>query len=367
MKSSKLKVLYISGSWPPIMCGVGDYLYSLTKHLKSSWAVVTSKEASGEDNVLNIVRGWYRSDWQYIKQEIDKLEPEIIHYQYPSVMYGRKLFPNIMPKYIKRSFPSKKMVITVHEYHDATYLGKKRIELTLRQFKEVIVTNLQDKNELKNKFPNKNIEIIRVGSSIEYINVAPKQKDIISQEINPKNKKLIVYFGYIDPSKGIENLIGSMSEWAEGARLVLATEHNPNNTYHKKINDLIVSKGLDIHWTGYLSSEKASRVLQLSDLVILPFDSPISARRSSMIAAISHGCCVITTGPSEEIFVHEQNCYLMKGNSGASISEAIGYLLKNQKLVKKIKAEAKKTRHIFNWDMIAKKHDRKYKTIHTKI
>ena len=57
----------------------------------------------------------------------------------------------------------------------------------------------------------------------------------------------------------------------------------------------------------------------------------------------------------------------MKGNSGASISEAIGYLLKNQKLVKKIKAEAKKTRHIFNWDMIAKKHDRKYKTIHTKI
>ena len=148
---------------------LANYLYSLTKHLKSSWAVVTSKEASGEDNVLNIIRGWYKPDWQYIKQEIDKLEPEIIHYQYPSVMYGRKLFPNIMPKYIKRSFPSKKMVITVHEYHDASYLGKKRIELTLRQFREVIVTNLQDKNELKNKFPNKNIEIIRVGSSIEYI------------------------------------------------------------------------------------------------------------------------------------------------------------------------------------------------------
>lgn len=347
------------------MCGVGDYLYKLTKHLVSSWAVVTSKEAESDTNVFNIIRAWGKADWPYIKQEINRLDPEIIHYQYPSVMYGRKLFPNVLPKYIKQSFPSKTMIITVHEYHDATFLGKKRIELTLKHFDELIVTNLEDKNELKNKFPNKNIQIMRVGSNIDFKKLEDNQKIEIGADINPENKNIITYFGFIDPSKGIENLISSMPSWSNGIRLVLATEHNPKNPYHRKINELIASSGLDIIWTGYLSNEKVSLLLQISDLVMLPFDSPISARRGSMIAAMEHGCCVVTTGPSNEIFTHQQNCYLMKDNSPASIAEAISCLQQNKKLVEKIKNESKKTSKIFSWGIIAQEHDKKYKRIYS--
>ena len=364
MNNTKPKVLYISGSWPPIMCGVGDYLYKLTKNLNSAWAIITSKEAEPEDNVFNIVRGWSKSDWLYIEKEIQNLDPEIIHYEYPSVMYGRKLFPNILPKYIKKSFPNIRMIITIHEYHDASFLGRMRIELTLRHFKEVIVTNIEDKNELKKKFPKKNFEIIRVGSNIEFNKINTRQKKSLEQEINPNNKRLVTYFGFIDSSKGIENLIASMDEWGSSDKLVLATEHNPNNSYHLKVNQLIAKSGLDIHWTGYLSDEKISHLLQISDLVVLPFDSPISTRRGSLIAAIEHGCCVITTGPSEEIFVHEQNCYLMKNNSPQSIYEAVSYLEKNSKLVDKIKTEAKKTSKLFDWGIIAKEHEKKYQRIH---
>jgi glycosyltransferase involved in cell wall biosynthesis len=155
-----------------------------------------------------------------------------------------------------------------------------------------------------------------------------------------------------------------MASWKNNTKLVIATEHNPKNPYHNKINKLLVDSGLDIHWTGYLSDEKVSHLLQISDLVVLPFDSPISTRRGSMIAAIGHGCCVVTTGPSEEIFVHQQNCYLMKDNSAKNISESINYLFKNESLLNKIKLEAKKTSKLFDWGIIAQEHDKKYKRIH---
>ena len=364
MKISKPKVVYISGSWPPIMCGVGDYLYRLTHYIKTPWAVISSKEADAEDNVFNIVRGWQKNDWSYIKNEIKNLDPEIIHYEYPSVIYGRKLFANLLPSYLKKEFPNKRLIITIHEYHDASYLGKKRIELTLKHFDEVIVTNIEDKNMLKKKFPKKSFEIIRVGSNIDFNKLSNSSKKELETELNLGSKKLVTYFGFIDQSKGVENLISSMSNLNEQAKLVLATDRNPKNPYHKKINELIVKYGLDIHWTGYLSDEKVSHLLQMSNLVVLPFDSPISTRRGSMIAAIEHGCCVVTTGPSEEIFVHQQNCYLMKDNSAKNISESIDYLFENEKLLNKIKLEAKKTSKLFDWGIIAQEHDKKYKRIH---
>ena len=49
MNISKPKVVFISGSWPSVKCGVGDYLYKLTSNLQSSWAVITSKEAKGKE------------------------------------------------------------------------------------------------------------------------------------------------------------------------------------------------------------------------------------------------------------------------------------------------------------------------------
>ena len=41
-------------------------------------------------------------------------------------------------------------------------------DIFLKHFDEVIVTNIEDKNMLKKKFPKKSFEIIRVGSNIDF-------------------------------------------------------------------------------------------------------------------------------------------------------------------------------------------------------
>lgn len=363
MKTDKPKVLYISGSWPPVKCGVGDYLYKLTQNICSDWSLITSSVANGGGNVFNIVSKWKFGDWNIIKSKIIDINPDIIHYEYPSTQFGRKPFPNFLPRYIKKYFPQIPLFATIHEYHDASRLGKKRIEFTLKPFTKVFVSNAEDQKVLQIKYPQKQFELVRVGSNIDFAKLGLLKKRRISKELNPGRKNLVVYFGYIDPSKGVANMIDSMSEWKQNSRLILATEHNPDNPYHAEINKMIVDSKQDIHWTGYLSNQRVSAALQLADVVVLPFDQPVSMRRGSLIAALQHGCSVITTGPAMEVLVNEENCLLLRNNSKECIAEAVNRLLEQPKLAKLIGLNAKKTNQQFNWKEIADRHDSEYQRI----
>lgn len=360
MKTDKPKVLYISGSWPPIKCGVGDYLYNLTQSINSDWALITSSVADRGDNVFNIVPSWQFSSWSLIKNKIIEINPDIIHYEYPSTQFGRKPFPNFLPRYIKKHFPQIALLATIHEYHDASKLGKKRIEFTLKPFKKVFVSNIEDQISLKAKFPKKHFELVRVGSNIPVAKVGPIKKRRISKELNPNGKSLVVYFGYIDSSKGIENLIDSMAEWSSNTRLILATEHNPENPYHTELNKKIVAGNHDVHWTGYMPSDRISAALQLANVVVLPFDQPVSMRRGSLIAALSHGCTIVTTGPAKEVLIDRKNSWLMPNNLSGSIATAVNGLLDEPRLAKLIGLNAKEASKQFEWKEIADRHDSEY-------
>jgi glycosyltransferase involved in cell wall biosynthesis len=360
MKNRKPNILYISGSWPPIKCGVSDYMYNLTKFINSNWSLITSTSADGDDKVFNIVPNWQFSDWGLIRAKIYEINPDIIHYEYPSTQYGRKPFSNFLPYYIQKHFPQLPLIATIHEYHDASKLGKKRIEFTLGPFSNVFVSNIEDQKELGSKFPRKQFKLVRIGSNISVAKLGLLKKRRISNELNPNNKKLIVYFGYIDPSKGVGNLIDSMAKWSDDTRLILATEYNPQNSYHKELNKKIIASNKDIYWTGYMVSEKISVTLQLADIVVLPFNQPISMRRGSLIAALSHGCTIVTTGPATEVLIDRKNCWLMPDNTPINIARAVNGLLGQPKLAKLIGLNAKKTSQQFSWKEIAKRHDNEY-------
>lgn len=363
MKNIRPKVLFISGSWPPIKCGVGDYLYHLTQHLDCDWHVVTSANAQPGERVGNIVSGWGFADWLAISNKIKTLRPDIIHYQYPSTQFGRKPFPNLLPRYIAKNFPDIPLVATIHEYHDASRLGRGRTEFTIRPFKNIFVSNVEDKQQLGRRFPNKQFEIVRVGSNIPVIHINVSERAKIIQEINPGNKPLIVYFGYIDSSKGVGRLIESMSGWGRDCRLVLATSHNPQDAYHMQLQKQIADSGMDIHWTDFLSAKKISVILQMADVVVLPFDRPVSMRRGSLIASMEHGCSIITTGPASEVLTHQQNCWLMPNNLPQSIAKAVSSLLEQSELVKLIGINAKKTSQQFSWKEIATRHYQQYQEL----
>ena len=52
-----------------------------------------------------------------------------------------------------------------------------------------------------------------------------------------------------------------------------------------------------IHRTGYLEDAAVSGYLAAADVVALPFNDGASYRRGTLMAAIQHGCAIVTTKP----------------------------------------------------------------------
>lgn len=360
-----MKILYISGSYPPIKCGVGDYLEKLTWNLDKSidWRVITSKSASASSNIKNIVTSWRKKDYKGVKKQIVDFEPDIIHLQYPSVCYGRKPFINFLPYKLKKDFPNIKKIITIHEYHDASFLGKRRILLTIKPFENIIVSNIEDKKDLQKKFASKNYQLIPIGSNIDILSFDNSQLEKVKQKFNPQNKKIILNLGFVDPSKGLEKLIQSAKNWPSDIRLIIATSFDRNNLYHIKLLKIVKSTNADIYWTGYLDTRELSALMQIAYVAILPFEEPISLRRGSLVATITHNLPVITTGPSEELLVDRKNCLLLESNGSKQITEKLNTLLADKKLYKLIKVNLSKVSKEFEWSLIAKKH----RQIYTKL
>jgi glycosyltransferase involved in cell wall biosynthesis len=112
-----------------------------------------------------------------------------------------------------------------------------------------------------------------------------------------------------------------------------------------------------------MSAKRISVALSLADVVVLPFDQPVSMRRGSIVAAICHGSCVVTTGPADEVLVDGKNCILIPNNAPTNIARAVSGLFDKPKLAKLIRFNAKETSKQFNWEEIAKRHDSEYQRL----
>lgn len=96
------RVLMVSGSWPPQVCGVGDYTERLCREL----------EQGGVDVVRFADDGLARPYSPNAVRRADEADCDVVHVQYPTAGYGRSLTPSALPAGIR----SKPVVVTLHEY-----------------------------------------------------------------------------------------------------------------------------------------------------------------------------------------------------------------------------------------------------------
>ena len=101
-----MRIILISGSFPPMKCGVGDYTAQLAQALAGSpdtaVAVLADVAASKTQvaaprlQVFPIAHGWTFSDLPEILRSVRRWRPDVIHVQYPGQGY-RSNTPFLMP------------------------------------------------------------------------------------------------------------------------------------------------------------------------------------------------------------------------------------------------------------------------------
>ena len=329
-----MKLLMISGSFPPVTCGVGDYTEKLINAL-SHFDIEIELMANIDFSISQTLK---------IIKKINSINPNIIHIQYPAEGFGYGILPQILSL-------TYKTIITLHEVSQFHLIRKLwLVPFTFRS--DLVFSTKYELDYLKKIFPwfkNKSF-VIPIGSNISPSNSSNKNEH--------KNKSEIIYFGLIRPKKGIEKVL-------ELARLL--KEHN--STYTIKIigktfrdnseyfdNLINSSNDLPVNWSINLSEKEVEMEINNHLFAYLPFPDGASERRGSLLALLTSNLLVFTTrGKFTPLEMNDLVLFIQNPNE-------LNYFLKNQSqnelinILENRSAKIKSYLNQFEWKSIASKH-----------
>ena len=109
--------------------------------------------------------------------------------------------------------------------------------------------------------------------------------------------------------------------------------------------------------TGYTDLPQVSASLLAADAVVMPYRDGVSFRRTTLIAALRHGCPVVSTTATDPALIPEirpgQNMLLAPPHDAAGLARAIVQLVDDPKLRQKLAAGARQLGSLFDWERIA--------------
>jgi len=365
-----MKICLLSGSYPPIHCGVGDQVQCLAEGLAAAGetvAVVTSAggllPVSNRITIHPVISNWRAGSMRALLRIMDRINPDIIHLHYPSLGFGHGLAPNLFFPLLRCLRPQWKCLVTLHEYFTYTLRGRWRLWPVIRSAQRIVCTNqLDQKYVLKDHAAGRaRIQVIPLGSSVGSLQ-QNDQNQLKPFPLPAPDKNWLLHFGTVMPNKGWEVMIPALQQLIREGRkigLLVAGELDPASyVYHRKIRSMIQDAGLTdtIYFTGYLSKEQIAEVFTTCSIAVQPYTDGAQLNRSSFIALLAYGRAIITTDPLYllEHLRHGRQFWGVIPHDPKALAEGIKLLLDDQDLVKRLQTGAAAAADYFAWPRIIK-------------
>lgn len=373
-----MKIGLISGEFPPMPGGVGDFTRSLAERLRDHGHevhILSRKGSTSTTLKVSEARGWGLSSLPAIRAWARRLGLDIVNLQYQTAAFDMSPYIHFLPTALDQPL--------VTTFHDLRYpylfpkAGRLRdwiVKRLAHSSAGIITTNHEDELCLS-RLPKR--RLIPIGSSIPRPNCS-EGAALAAPWREPANADSFVlgHFGFVKAVKGIDYLIEALASLRSAGHdlrlLFIGARRNEVDTeadaaYPSALEARIKGLGLAdaIEWTGYLTDLEVAACFQAIDLMALPFTDGASYRRSSLIAAVHSGCAILTTEPSVSIdsFEHGSNLWLVPRCSADAIEGAIRQLMSDREQLNCLRTGAVKLREQFDWDVIARETIDFYQTI----
>jgi len=316
-----MRVLLITGSFPPMRCGVGDYTHHLGKALAAipeiSVGVLTNTccgKIGKVDNIecFPVIKAWNISESLKIIKIIRQWSPDVVHIQYPTQGYGSGFLPWLLP--LISYALGKKVVQTWHEVYGRRSAWKLFLKAIIPGGLVVVRPEFKDilPSSLHWSLWNKQYAFIRNASPIPKADHDETAKADLRRHYLKGQKQLLVFFGFVYPNKGVELLF----EMADPAlsQIVIAGAIVEDSDYHNKIISLASSAEWSgkVSVTGFLPSSDIAALLAIADAVILPYRTGGGEWNTSIHAAVLQGTFVITTASTAKGYDEKNNVFYAK-------------------------------------------------------
>lgn len=385
-----LKITFLTGEYPPMQGGIADHIAALSHHLASlniessilisrRWQE-TAQESAGAAPALApvhpIISQWGRRCWPEILGFLHTHRPDVLHIQYQAAAFDLGGWVNWLPLFLKMHRAKTRLVTTFHDLR-VPYIFPKAgpfrwgAMLALARFSDaVICTNREDLHRLQQTFSTAPPALVHIplGSNADPQPPAHFNRAAWRQQYGVQpDSFLLAYFGFLNESKGGEELIEALAllrQQGLDARLLFiggdVGHADPTNAaYAQRVQALIDRHHLAdvVYRSGYVDLSAVSANLLAADVVVMPYRDGVSFRRTTLIAALRHGCPVVSTTPARADLIPEirpgENMLLAPPRDAFALAEAIVPLGHNLELRQKLSQGAEQLGRLFEWDKIA--------------
>lgn len=380
------RVLFVTGEYPPMRGGIGDYTAQLVAALPATgWepAVLTMRAtyAVEDARVFPTLERWDWGALRAVRQVLAETGAEIVHIQYQTGAFAMHPVINLLPWLLQGRRRAPWVVTTFHDLR-TPYLFPKAgpvrrcaNHLLATGSHRLIVTNERDRATLaRNPRLEGRISLIPIGSNLPS---APRDLDrgATRERLGiAEGECAIGFFGFLTPDKGVDDLIDALAQLPARRRVrlvilggTLSDTDAANAAYQRAVLARLEQAAVPVSVTGYLAPEQAADALAALDLVVLPFRSGASLRNGTLIAAVRSGTAVLTTDPvfgdSLAPLAGGESVWLVPPNDVTALARAISLLLDDPALRARLAEAAQTAAGALAWEQIAARHGELYASL----
>ncbi len=319
--------------------------------------------------VHRVVEGWGWGCWKQVLATAWDVGAEVLNVQYQAAAYRMHPTIHFLPRRERRP----PVVVTFHDLK-VPYLFPKAgplrwwiVRMLARRADRVILTNREDYSRLVNEISRQRLSLIPIGSNIRPGPPSAYDRDIERARWGVGREDLLLgYFGFLNESKGGEELIQALALLVERgipAHLLMVggrvgSSDHTNRAYAARVDRLIAELGMEerVHWTGYLGEEAVSAGLMATDVCVLPYRDGVSFRRGTLHACLVHQRAIVTTRPAVPLpeARHGETMLLVPPRNPVALAEEVARLAEDPALRVRLEEGAGSLAAEFGWERIAR-------------
>jgi len=356
--------------------GVGAFTQELARGLIAlghEVFVFTDHRAAGEHggdgvHVTADAQSWGWGTLGRIRRWVQAQQLDVVNIQYQAAAYNMAAFVHILPMRLDRTC----VVTTFHDllvpylFPKAGPLRYQAVLTLARSSDGAIVTNHGDQLRMASEKSIGQLRHIPIGSNIRPEIPPGYDRAAWRAALGFAPGDVVVgYFGFLNASKGVDTLLDAVRiARQKGLPLKLlmiggqtGASDPANIVYTREVQQMVDDLKLAEHicWTGFVDNHAVSGHLLAADMIALPFRDGVSFRRGSLMAALAHGCPIITTHPEvvTEELRGDVHARLIPPDSPTALALAIEDLADNPALRRTMGDHARELAAQFAWDRIA--------------
>jgi glycosyltransferase involved in cell wall biosynthesis len=312
-----MKIAILCPDFPPDPTGLADHTATLAEHLAAHAEVtVITSQRGVRDEATGAVRVWRQvSQWRWrggrtVGRLLLQLQPDWLIVQYVPHMYGRGGINLMLPLLLWWwRWRGGQVLLLIHELYLPWSLKPKRLlaavlqrfmlALSVAAAPRVGVSTDVWRQRLERRFPfwQSRFHHLPTPSNVPVAHLTEAEKATVRQQLGLASDELMLgFFGTLHDSKLMDYVLESLrAVEADGQRARLLCIGPTSQELAQAVNGVSHAPEDRIVCTGYVDARRVSQYLSVTDIFLLPLIDGVSSRRSSLMAALSHGLPVVAT------------------------------------------------------------------------